>query len=81
MVKGHSSKAEEFLDLIVGLITPKFSSTSIEGLHYFLGDILHYYTTDEVRRTYFHKLFQQFLAMAQAQEDKTGDKFKVKSSL
>jgi hypothetical protein len=79
MVKGHVSKAEEFLDLIVGLITPEFSSSGIEGLHYFLDDILNYYATDEVRRVYQHKLFVQFLAMAKAEVDKTSDKFKVKN--
>lgn len=77
MVKSNLTRSEEFLDLIVGILTPALTTTSIDGLHYFLNRILNFYTSDQSRRAYYHKIFRKFLAMAGAEKDKTSPKFKV----
>jgi len=66
--------------MVVELITPDLTASGIEGIDAFLVDILEYYTTDKERREYHHKIFRKYLVMAQAESDKSSDKFMVSLS-
>ena len=77
MVRNQKITANEFLELVVSVLTPELSNEGLNAIFSFSSEVLGYYALDADRSKYSAQIFDKLLAMSQAVTDKDSDTFNV----
>lgn len=77
MVRNQTISANEFLDMVISVLTPELTNEGINAIFFFVREILGYYALDSDRTAYRVKIFDKLLLMAQAETDKSSDRYNV----